>query len=423
MRLPPTHHERLDHGARLALVDWPGTAFTEVRLILPLFRRSRREAALAQVLARLLPLGPSDPGAAAHAERLLGHGSSVTSMGSVDRITVSATVPAETRDLVLGDLLARIEDPQFTPDAVEEAVRGELDRVRRVASYRETRLHETLAVHRWGEGHPYTHAGVDPTDLTALDPDDVTSYARRVLSLDGAAVLAVGDLGTRGGDNWTGAAARLRDRVAAVRAPGGPGPLPADPGPRGGAVVTLPVAAGEPTSSLRVWSPAPVRQHPDHVALHLFSTCLGGHFGSRLVQELRERRGDVYGVTAGFEVLATAATQALVLETPPERLDAVRATVADAIDDLRTAGPQEAELAEAVRYSTHAVTVGMAHPAALASAGATVVFGGDTLEMWTRQADAARRTTPQAVAECGARYAGTDALVEVTAVPEDAGQR
>ncbi|WP_122818065.1 M16 family metallopeptidase [Nocardioides pantholopis] len=417
MRLPPTRSERLAHGARSVHVDWSGAPFTEIRLILPVFRRSRREAALAQVLGRLLPLGPSDPGAAAHAERMLGHGGSVTSTGAVDRITVAATIPPEGGDAVLAELMARLESPAFTPEAVDEAIAGELDRLRRTAALREVRLHEALTQRRWGTDHPYTRSIAAARDLADLTPDDVTSYARRVLSLDGAAVVAVGDLGTRGGTDWTGTSARLRDRLAAVSPPGSPGPLPQDPGPRGGAAVAVPVPAGEPTASLRIWTPAPVRQHPDHAALHLFSTCLGGHFGSRLVQELRERRGDVYGVTAGFEVLATAATQALVLETPAERLDAVRATVAATIEDLRTAGPDDAELAAAVRYATSAATVGMSHPASLASAGATVVFGGDSFDLWARQAAAARRTGPREVAAAGARYAGGDGLIEVVTAP------
>lgn len=417
MKLPAHRELRLDNGARLAQVDWPGAAFTEVRILLPVFRHSPREAALAHVLGRLLALGPHDPGAGVHAERLLGQGAMATSFGAVDRVGVSVTVPPETSGPVLAEVLGQLTSPDFTPEAVEEAVRGEIARLRRTATHRELRLNELTLEHRWGPGHPYTHAAVTEEDLASLDHDDIVDHARRVLSLEGAALLAVGDLGTRDGARWSGPSDDLARQFADVTPPGAVGTPPDEPGARGGVSAGVATTPDEATASLRITTPAPVRQDPAHPAAHLFSMCLGGYFGSRLVQELRERRGDVYGVTAGFEVLATAASQALVLECPSDRIEPVRSTVASTITDLRTHGPRQRELDEAARFATRAATVGLSHPSALASAGSTVLFGGDGLDLWERQARAISALTPEDIARSGQDHCGPESVVEVFAAP------
>ncbi|WP_222192527.1 M16 family metallopeptidase [Modestobacter italicus] len=423
MRLPPHHHERTAGGTDLVAVDWAGADLTELRLVLPVLRTDPRTAVLAHLLGRLLPLGPTDAGFAAHDERMLEHGAGVSSGGGVDRVTVSATVPPDQLRWALEDLVGRVLAPAFTPTAVAEAVRAERTRLTRAAAHRETEVHRVLARSRWGPGHPYAHPLPTAEDLARLeedgelDPDALARSAHARLTLDGATVVVVGDLGTDGGRRWPDAVGPLRD-VLDTAGPGAPAPpAPGDPGPRQVPRLLVPVGDDEVTASVRLWSPAPQRQHPDHPALLQFGMVLGGYFGSRLNQELRERRGDVYGVSTGFEVLATAATFVLMLECPVDRLDAVHATVLDTVADLRRDGPGEDELRAAVRYSTNAVTVGMATPAALAGAGASVVFGGDTLDLWARQAGIAATLRPAEVAAAGERHLSPSALIDLVAAP------
>ena len=411
MRLPPTCSRALPGGARLVQVDWPDAPFLEIRIVLPFFRHSPREATHADVLARLLGVSPSDAGAADAADRLLSRGAMLTTGGAVDRVSASLTVPAEHAEEVVSDLLAHLQAPRFTPPAVSEAVAQARARAAAAAGHRETALTGALLRQRWGTEHPYVHAVPDPDHLADIDASSLALLADQRLTRRGAAIVVVGDLGTRGGKDWGGLPDRLGELFATARLPGDAVPGPTDPGPRGASlVVTTP--GRQPTESYRLWAPAPVREHPDHPALHVFSLCLGGFFGSRLVRELRERRGDVYGVTTGFEVLATAVAHVVMLECAPDRLASVRSGVADAVEDLRTAGPTEHELAAAVRYATHAATVGISGPAALATAGASVVFAGDTFDLWRRQAAAVARLTPDDVARAGARYLGPDALIE-----------
>lgn len=420
MKLPPYRQVRTGGDTDVVAVDWAGAEFTELRLVLPSVRAGRREALLAGLLGRLIPLGPMDRNAAGHEERLLGHGVGVRSASGVDRLTVAATVPRDELDWALGELLERVGDPVYTATGVTEAVHAEAVARTRAAGQRETLMHRALSRARWGPGHPWA-AGLPPSDGADLDdvgPDDLAAFARRHLTLEQATVMVVGDLGTDGGRRWSRVLGPLLDRVEAADArTSAAAPRPADPGPRGVPPLVLPVAGTDPTASLRLWAPALPRQDSGHPALHVLAMVVGGYFGSRLNQELRERRGDVYGVTTGFEVLATAATFAVALETPVDRWEAVHATVLDTVAELRRTGPTAAELHAAVRWSANAVTVGMGSPAALASAGSSVVFCGDTLGLWDRQAAAAAVLTPADVAAAGERHLTSGALLDLVAVP------
>lgn len=431
MRTPSHARCRTAMGADLVLVDWPGAPMAEVRWVTPLVRRDRATAALAQVAGRLLLHGPDDDSAARRDERALEQGGVWTVVPSVDRLAISATFPVEQLTWVLGELRERLVAPAPGAAAVRDAVDAERTRLGEAAAHRELALHALLAERRWGPNHPYAHPILGAEEVAAVDPDQVEGFLARELEPAGSTVLVLGDLGVAragaGDAAWQAALSALAAPLGGVVGPGGPQDrdprapgLPGDPGPRGLPPAWLPVPAHEPTASLRLWAPAPVRTDDEHLPLHLAGMVLAGYFGSRLTQELRERRGDVYGVTTGFEVLASAATWVLSLECPADRLDAVRETVHATLADLAGPGPGEDELARATAYAVQGAAVGLASPAALASAGSTVLFAGDDLGLWQRQAAQAARTTARDVAATARRWWDPAALVEVVADPRRA---
>ncbi|MBR6831168.1 MAG: insulinase family protein [Tidjanibacter sp.] len=74
---------------------------------------------------------------------------------------------------------------------------------------------------------------------------------------------------------------------------------------------------GAVQTSVRIGKMMFPRQHPDFIGLQVVSSVLGGYFGSRLIQNLRERHGYTYGVysamvnfdKAGYFAIATEVGQ------------------------------------------------------------------------------------------------------------------
>ena len=57
---------------------------------------------------------------------------------------------------------------------------------------------------------------------------------------------------------------------------------------------------GAVQSSIRIGRMLFPRQHPDFLGMQVVASALGGYFGSRLMQNLREERGYTYGVVAAM---------------------------------------------------------------------------------------------------------------------------
>jgi len=114
-------------------------------------------------------------------------------------------------------------------------------------------------------------------------------------------------------------------------------------------------------------------------ALSVYSTLLGGSMGSRLFDEIREKRGLAYSVYAADHSYADVPILQLSagLESGKciEAYECMRAIV----DDLRENGPTEEEVERARAYSAGRTVLAFENTNAVAryAAGQTVVFGQD----------------------------------------------
>jgi predicted Zn-dependent peptidase len=89
-------------------------------------------------------------------------------------------------------------------------------------------------------------------------------------------------------------------------------------------------------SAIRIGKLTIPKQHPDYHALQIATTILGGYFGSKLMQELRERKGYTYGI--GAFTLSLKETGYIVITTEVASKvtnDAIRA-IYEVIDNFCT---------------------------------------------------------------------------------------
>lgn len=89
-------------------------------------------------------------------------------------------------------------------------------------------------------------------------------------------------------------------------------------------------------SSLRLGRLLFPRQHPDFVPMQVVATLLGGYFGSRLMQNLRERHGYTYGVVAAMVNFEQAGYLAVATQVGAEVTQAALEEIYREIDRLRT---------------------------------------------------------------------------------------
>jgi zinc protease len=92
------------------------------------------------------------------------------------------------------------------------------------------------------------------------------------------------------------------------------------------------------------------RDDPDYAALSLGNQILGGGgFGTRLMSEVREKRGLAYGVYSGFSPMQARGPFMINLQTRAEMSEGTLKLVQDVLADYLKTGPTQKELDDAKR--------------------------------------------------------------------------
>ena len=261
-----------------------------------------------------------------------------------DFIAISAQVLTENRDQALDLLRLALTEPRFDQDAIDR-VRAQV-----IAGIESNALDpSSIASDRFFAdafpSHPYGSnlSGTIDT-VSALTRDDILTAHRNAFARDRIFVSAVGDI----------TAAELGPLLDGLLGalPTGDAPLPPDV-PFGLAGGTTVVDFPTP-QSIALFGHAGIRRDdPDFFVAHVINHILGGGgFDSRLMQEVREKRGLTYGVGTYLfprdhaEMILGSVTSAN--ETIAEAISVIRAEWAR----IAAEGVTEAELAAAKTYIT-----------------------------------------------------------------------
>ena len=193
---------------------------------------------------------------------------------------------------------------------------------------------EAFARTMFGPEHPYG-ISADENDYDRLTRADVAEfYARHYTAANGFVVCS-----GRIGEQEREAVAALAERLPRSESETGT-PFPA-PVTRHEAFVEHP---GAVQSSIRIGRMLFPRQHPDFLGMQVVASALGGYFGSRLMQNLREERGYTYGVVAAMVNFEQAGYFAVATQVGTDvTRDALREIYAE-IERLRTEPMPDEEL-------------------------------------------------------------------------------
>lgn len=259
-----------------------------------------------------------------------------------DRFSGELFTLTETRDTAVDLLRLALTEPRFDTEPVER-VRAQISASLR----RDLQNPRTIAGRTWWAtsfpDHPYGRSGDGTLEsVAAITTEDLRTFTDAVLAREDLIVGAVGDI----------SAEELGALLDAAF-----GDLPQNSGATKVADVhpehtgeTIVVDLEIPQSVVIFGQPGIDQEDPDWFTANLLNRVMAGGFGSRLMEEIREKRGLVYGVWAYLLPLDHAP---LVMGG----LASQNARVAEAIDLVRQEwermaeeGPTEAELDDARTY-------------------------------------------------------------------------
>ena len=196
-------------------------------------------------------------------------------------------------------------------------------------------------------GHPYARNPTAET-VSAVTRADVKQLMQTLMTRDRLLVVVVGDITAEelkprlddvfGSLPATSVLPEIADAVAK--------PAPVEP-----IVKALP----QPQTLVLFSGPGVDRDDPDFFAAYLLNYILGGGgFSSRLVDDIREKRGLTYGIGTGLSIQPHFWRWTGSVSTMNDKADEVVGLVRENIDRLGKDGPTEQELADAKAYITGA---------------------------------------------------------------------
>ncbi|MEK7715653.1 MAG: insulinase family protein, partial [candidate division NC10 bacterium] len=127
------------------------------------------------------------------------------------------------------------------------------------------------------------------------------------------------------------------------------GAEPAIPGPvSAGRRVEVEMPAQQ--AQILVGSLAPAMSHPDHAAVKVLSTILGGGMAGRLFAELRDRQGLAYAATSYYDPVRESGALVLYLGTAPENAARAEEALMREVERIRREPVGAEELRRAKGY-------------------------------------------------------------------------
>lgn len=263
---------------------------------------------------------------------------------SADNETATATLRSLSRPDTLKKAVSLFNGALARPRFDEAVFRRNQTQAATVLQQQETKPDFTAArtlVRLSYPDHPYGKGAYTTVQsINSITLDDIRAFYRTRYGKNNAVVAIVGDIDRKGADRLVqDALSGLPDRAAAsVDVP----PVKKHPAQRR----DIPFAGEQ--AQIMLGMPLITRNDPDYYALVVGNYVLGGGgFDSRLMEVLRNQRGDTYGV---YSDLAPERQAGMFTIAYSSRKPAARASLAAAQEVIRqfiAEGPTEKEMAQA----------------------------------------------------------------------------
>lgn len=330
-------------GARVYFVESRALPILDVAVSFPAgsARDPAGKAGLAQLTHGLLDQGAGGLTETAIAHRLADVGAVLG--GSFDRdraaVTLRTLASAAEKNVALDTLARVLQRPDF-PQAVVKREKARLISAIREAEADPATVAGKAFYRTLYGGHPYAHdESGEPATIEPLKQGDLQAFYRAHYSAPNAVIALIGDISR---DEAEAIALRLAAGLSGVAA------LPALPQPAPAAASEVRIDHPSTQSHVLVGALGMARNDPDFFPLFVGNYVLGGGgFDSRLMREVRDKRGYAYSAYSYFLPMMEAGPFQLGLQTKREQTAAALKVALETLRQFVADGPSEAELEQA----------------------------------------------------------------------------
>lgn len=271
---------------------------------------------------------------------------------------------------------------------------------------------EAFAKALFGAGHPYG-ISYDGALYDTLTRADVEEFYRTHYTAENCFVVCSGRITE---------AERAAVAAIAEQLPRGSISVPEFPAPETRHETRI-VHPGAVQSSIRVGRLLFGREHPDFVGMQVVAAALGGYFGSRLMQNLREKHGYTYGVVAAMVNFERTGYLAIATQAGTDVAEAALNEIYAEIERLRTEPMSDDELSLVKNIMAGEMMRILDGPFGIADVTIENILCGRGNEIIDENLRRIRSMTPAEVQRLAQKYLAREDLVTVVAGAETSGAR
>jgi zinc protease len=277
------------------------------------------------------------------AETVAGLGGKLSASGDADYSEIRASALSRFWRELLGLTAELALEPKFAPEEVERERNFVLSRVQRRRDNAPSHAFDEFYALLYGP-HPYGLPTLGtPESLARFDHAAVVARYGAFYQPDRMVLAVSGQVPV---DDVLAEAQRLFGALPARNTADldKPNPRPVSVAPR-----RVIEQAAQQTQIL-MGGLAPPLDHPDHAAVKVLSTVLGGGMAGRLFAELRDKRALAYTATSFYEPVKEPGALVLYLGTTPQTAAQAEQALLDEVTRIKRDPVPDAELARAKGY-------------------------------------------------------------------------
>ncbi len=368
------------------------------------------QSGLAALTQGLLDMGVQGMDETQISNRLADLGALLSGGADMDRASVSLrTLSADDKRTPALDVLrAVLTTPQFPPKVFER------ERARTVVALKEALTRPDVIASKafWAAMYPQHAYGrqAAPESVNALQRADLAAFYRKHYTAQRASVTIVGDL------SRVQAEALAQQLTAGLLAGG---PVATLGGPQLPAAFEQRIAHPAAQAHVLLGLPALKRGDPDYFALIVGNYSLGGGgFVSRLMKEVREKRGFAYSVHSYFHPLAQPGPFQIGLQTKKAQANDAMKVTREVLAGFLAEGPGEGELQAAKQNLVGSFPLRLDSNRKILENVAVIGFYGLPLDYLDRYAENVEKVTSAEIRAAFARHVRPENMVTVVVAGE-----
>ncbi len=305
-------------------------------------RDTPEKSGLAAMVRKLMPLGAGGWTEDEVSDRLADVGAQISGRFDQDRAGFSLRTlsGAKERDQAVAVLKAILGAPRFSPEVLSREKDRAVAELKEASTKPEYLGEKAFRKAIYGD-HPYglPESGEVAT-VAGLTRDEVVAFYKKYYRAKGMSIALMGDIGRPEAEKLA------EDLAAGLPAGAAPPPLPKVVIRAAGIRRVIPHHAAQ--SHLFIGQPGLRREDPDYFPLVVGNYVLGGGgFDSRLMDEIRQKRGLAYSAYSYFAPLERLGPFQIGLQTRRETTDEALRVADQTLMRFLKEGPTDAELRQA----------------------------------------------------------------------------